>query len=417
MLVRGIAAAKAKDKEEARFYLNWALRREPTPDQRADAWLWLSEVSDDPAEQRGYLEQILAENMAHPQARRKLAVLDGRLNPADIVDPDRLAPAPAAPGGPAAARRFVCPTCGGRMTYSPDGAALICEYCESRQAAGQPGAFDEQDFVVALATARGHRPPEAARWLKCRACNAEFVLAPATLSVTCPYCESAYVVETAETRELIPPTAVLPFAVTHDQARYAAAQWLARHADEGPPRAIHGLYLPAWTFDLQLEIRWTRVVRDEYRTRTETGTEARFFDDLLVPGRRSLPRPLAETVPHYPLADLRPYDASYLADWPAEVYSVAVGDASLDARSRALDEARAQVRALLADGSADLKLTPANLYVTSYKLVLLPIWVAHYTVEGRAYTVAVNGHTGKARGERPPSGARKVWNWLLGEDD
>jgi len=50
-------------------------------------------------------------------------------------------------------------------------------------------------------------------------------------------------------------------------------------------------------------------------------------------------------------------------------------------------------------------------------LVLLPAWLAHYTVEGRTYAVAVNGRSGVARGERPPSGARKVWNWLLGEDE
>jgi hypothetical protein len=112
---------------------------------------------------------------------------------------------------------------------------------------------------------------------------------------------------------------------------------------------------------------------------------------------------------------LRPYDPRYLADWPAEVYSVTVADASLDARSLALERARAEVQAALSLDEGELTLTPSSLYVTSYKLILLPMWLAHYTADGETYAVAVNGQTGAARGERPASGARKVWNWLMGE--
>ena len=64
LLVRGVAAAKtgqARDKEEARFYLEWVLRRDDaTSDQKASAWLWLSQIEDDPKKKRDCLENVLA---------------------------------------------------------------------------------------------------------------------------------------------------------------------------------------------------------------------------------------------------------------------------------------------------------------------------------------------------------------------
>src|SRR5512142_3343418 len=99
LLVRGIAAFKARDFGEARHYLEWLLRLEPPMDQRLDALMCLVEISHEPAEQHSLLEDALALNPADPRARRRLAILDGRLDPAKVVDPDKLAP-PIPPPNP-----------------------------------------------------------------------------------------------------------------------------------------------------------------------------------------------------------------------------------------------------------------------------------------------------------------------------
>ena len=77
LLVRGIAAAKTKDIDEARFYLEWVLRTDANRQQRIKAWYWLSEISDDPAEKRDLLENILVHEPGHAEARRSRAILDG----------------------------------------------------------------------------------------------------------------------------------------------------------------------------------------------------------------------------------------------------------------------------------------------------------------------------------------------------
>ncbi len=131
LLTQGIAAAKAKDRKQARSFLERAARREDADrDQQATAWLWLSEISDDPAEKRRCLENTLACDMYHPLARRGLAILDGRLKPEDIIQPDntirRLKPQETRPSE---VRRYVCTKCGGRMSLDTGRHMLRCDYC------------------------------------------------------------------------------------------------------------------------------------------------------------------------------------------------------------------------------------------------------------------------------------------------
>src|SRR6185295_8650113 len=124
LLILGIAAAKDGRRDEARRYLELCLLNDPQTDTRLQAWRYLAEVSDNTAEKRDYLDRVLAVDPTDGTARRALAILDGRLNPSDVVNPDRIAPGLAAHSvgvqtdgsSPAGAERLSCPRCGsGRM--------------------------------------------------------------------------------------------------------------------------------------------------------------------------------------------------------------------------------------------------------------------------------------------------------------
>jgi predicted RNA-binding Zn-ribbon protein involved in translation (DUF1610 family) len=393
LLVRGVAAARDGAKGEARRYLEWALRLDPTSAQRIDAWLWLNEVSDDPGEKRSYLEKILSCEPTHAEAWRKLAILDGRLDPADIIDPDNLPViAPGAPR-PAQARQFTCPHCGGRMVFTPDGASLTCEYCAQHPQAGAlegDGAVDEQDFVLALATAKGHTRPVAAHCLKCRDCGASFVLGAEKLSFACPYCASVYVVEQTEVREVVPPEAVIPFGLTRDQARHAIRKWLAaEELDAASMTSLSGVYLPMWTFDIDVVL-----------------SDKRFLaDDVLAFASDTLPDRLAPVVRGFDLDALVPYDSGYLADWPAEMYDISMADASIKARARV----RTSVARRFGGRLEDFGPSVARLAVMSFKLIVVPLWTARYRCQEGQYAILVNGQTGAVCGEKP---ARGLQGWL-----
>jgi len=417
LLVRGIAAAKANSKDEARFYLRWVL---DAPDAETDhiieAWRALAQVSDDPKEKRECLEHVLARTPADPEARRELAVLDGHLQSADIVNPARLPVAGAQPVAPT--RRYVCTQCGGAMAFTPEGNALTCEYCGQHQWLGDLNGDDailvEQNLIAALATAKGHSKPTATRAIQCQGCGASFVLAPHTLAANCAYCGAAYVVERIETRELIEPDGVVPFALNRDQALRALLGWfraekLSLRGNPVPPR---GVYLPVWTFDLAGEIGWTCLQEENEVWRAASGSRVVYENDLCVAASHSLSAPLLAAINTFPLDALAPYDARYLVDWAAETYTIAVSDASLVARWRVFEREKKAIRNTMLRRYKDLQVSSARLTVESYKLILAPVWIAHYRMQGKQYAIVINGRTGEVRAEKRARGVRKFLGWL-----
>jgi len=423
LLTRGIAAAKDGAKEEARFFLEWALRLDPPPAQCVKAWWWLSEISDDEVEQQDLVKRILVCDPVHPQARRKLALLEGRLEAEEIVDPENLVfSVPAAPES-GRAQQFTCSRCGGRMTYTPDGESLTCEYCERQRAltgsSGRSGEVEKGDFIVALATAEGHGHPVAMRALSCEACGAHFVLSPETLSFACPYCASVYVVDQAQTRDLVPPKGVVPFSVTRRQAEQKAQAWLRSHQIDLSRQRLNlaGVYLPAWTFDVGGRVTWQEVMPDEDRAFSADwgvveGSEAVNEDDLLVPATHTLPSVLARTAYDFHREHLVPYDPGYLADWPAEMYTISAADASLVARRQALR--RAEDRTRRKRPGRDIQVSSSGMGIVAFRLVLVSVWLGRLTIQGRDHVVVVNGRTGVAGGEKPLGGIQKWLSRLLG---
>ena len=127
LLRSGIIEGRAGNKDVARRYLDRAIYMSSDHDAMAEAWFWMSQITDDPVGKRKALENCLSNDLQHARARRALAILDGKLKADEIVNPDKL---PRAPEGlhQAEAQRFMCPKGGGRMTFAPDGRSLVCEY-------------------------------------------------------------------------------------------------------------------------------------------------------------------------------------------------------------------------------------------------------------------------------------------------
>jgi DNA-directed RNA polymerase subunit RPC12/RpoP len=409
LLVRGIAEAKAGEVDLARLHLQRMLRLDPSPEQQERALLWLSRISSDPAERRGYLERLLLQNPTHPAARRELAILEGRLDRDDIVDPDRISQETPDTPQPIESRRFVCHKCGGRMSFTPEGKGLECAYCGHRQtllkALEQGAMVEEQDFTAALATARGHTQPVATQLLTCESCGASFTLRPEILSSNCPYCGSAHVV-TTDSQPVIPPEAVVPVRVTREEARQAVKEWFAEEGLDVRAETPDGVYFPIWTFDISGEIPWQCLerVNDEWVPRR--GSQVVYEDDWMVPASHALPAALTEVVAGFRSHETAPYEARYLADWPTETYQIPVSDASLVARWQILDAARTKIEHGRIRRTKDLTLTSTRFAIDSFKLLLVPLWIARYRMEGESFTVVINGRTGEITGERPPRGIR-----------
>ncbi|MCX7854825.1 MAG: hypothetical protein N2556_02415 [Anaerolineae bacterium] len=399
-LVRGIAAAEAGEKEEARRYLEQVQWCNPTWEQRMEAWLWLSRISDNPAEKRAYLENVLAVDPTHSEARRELAILQGRLKPEEVIDPNRFTIAAPAEPQPAQAREFACPRCGGRIVYDPQG-QLACEYCGQRPipstgTAAKGWSITEQDFILTLATAKGHTRPVATRCLRCNSCGASFILPPETLSFVCPYCDSSLALEQAEMQELVPPAAMVLFSLNQDQVKQIIARWVQAEKLTNAVRVtpLVGVYFPVWTFDI-----WSTFVERSEDDQCLPEREISLINDVPVPASRSLPESLANAVCYFDPAGLIPYQEHYLAGWMATTYQISPADASLIARQKVIASLRGLGKVMLS--------------VESCKLILLPLWIGRCREKGQRYTIIVHDQARTVHTNRPERKGPRWLSWLM----
>jgi hypothetical protein len=265
LLRNGIIEAKAGNKDSAHRYFDRATYMSSDHQVMAEAWFWMSQVTDNPAEKRQALENCLSNDLGHARARRALAILDGKIKPDEIINPDAV---PAAPAhlSQADAQRFMCPKCGGRMNFAPDGQSLVCEYC-SRNQALHTQASRQSRRISSLPWQP--RADMISRWRN-RSFNARDAAHNSScpqdqLSAVCVYCGSPHVINLEKSKDLIAPDGIIPFAFDQKHAVQLLIRWVEGNQIKPekqvePPR---GLYLPLWTFDLGGVIDYTGEMVDQ----------------------------------------------------------------------------------------------------------------------------------------------------------
>ncbi|HCR71155.1 MAG TPA: hypothetical protein DIW23_06920 [Anaerolineae bacterium] len=411
LLRTGIIEVKAKHFDSARRYLDRAIYMARSHDVIAEAWFWMSEAVETKEEKRKALENCLSHDLRHTRARRSLAILEGKIKADELINPDQL---PDAPDGlrKTDAQRFMCPKCGARMSFAPDGSnALVCDYCTTQHALGIGAkSEDEKDFIVAMATMKGHGKPLQEQAFHCNGCGAEFILPPEQISANCVYCDSPHVVNLEKTKDLLAPDAILPFTVDNKQATKYLIDWVEKNKIK-PEKKVElprGLYLPLWTFDIGGSIEYTGEVyetQDEFLGERKQRKIVRvkdeypiIVDDYPIPASRKLSSVFLELIPSFDLKQLKPYDPRYLAGFPAEIYDVPMADASLDARSQAFNHYKKELP-YLTDNANIIRTSSANIMVESFKLNLLPVWMTEIPFGGREHLVLINGQNGQVESD------------------
>jgi len=410
LLRTGIIEAKAGNKDTARRYLDRAIYVASAPDVLAETWYWMSEVTEEPGDKRKALENCLSHDLQHARARRSLAILDGKLKADEVINPDQLPPVPEGLRK-TDAQRFMCPKCGGRMSFAPDGGSLVCEYCTRNQAL-TTGPANEKDFIVAMATARGHGKPLQEQVFHCNGCSAEFILPPKQISSSCVYCDSPHVVSLEKTKDLLAPDAIIPHAFKQKRATQLLIEWVEGNGIT-PEKKVdqpRGLYLPLWTFDIGGAIDYTGEMieneeitfggRGQQKVVRVTDQYPVMVDDLPLPASRKTSAVFLKLIPTFEMKSAKPYDPRYLASWPAEIYDVPMADASLDARSQAYARYKQNLPSMLGDIKI-IRTSSANLAIESFKLNLLPVWMTEIPFDGREHLVLINGQNGAVASDLP----------------
>jgi hypothetical protein len=335
-----------------------------------------------------------------------------------------------------AQQKHSCPACGAEAVWNPGKQALICPFCGTVSPAkldADTGKIAEHDLVEALRgignDQRGWQIEK--RYVKCQSCRAISVLDPARQAQRCEFCGSAQLVAYEQSRESFRPESLLPFKVSEDRARdgiraWYGRLWLAPNAlkRRALTDTVKGIYLPYWTFDAKVDATWTAEAGHYYYT-TETYTDGsgrlqsrqvqhvrwepaagsltHVFDDDLVCASVGVHPELLRGIEPFPTAELKPYDAGYVAGWVVERYQIDLIAAAKAARD-AMDAQLRQMCAAQIPGDTYRNLeVRANYSAQTFKHILAPVWLLTYNFGSKAYQAAMNGFTGAIKGEYPKS--------------
>ncbi len=346
---------------------------------------------------------------------------------------------------PADEYRFPCDNCGSDFRYDPEHDQLTCDHCGNTQNinAGpwRGGTLRELDFRAAVAGEMPDTEIEETRVVSCPNCGAQTEFDQSVHSAECPFCATPVVTDTGLHRH-IKPKGLLPFSFDERTARDKMTDWLGSlwfapnglqdYARNG--RSMSGIYVPYWTFDADTNSSYTgsrgthyyetkTVMRDgkrkqvrvrKTRWRAASGRVARFFDDVLVLGSKSLPKKYTDALEPWDLSEMEPYQPQYLAGFRAEGYQIELEDAFVEARAYMDRVIHRDVKFDIGGDEQRVKSVDTQIGTLTFKHVLLPVWMAAYKYRGKTYRFVVNGRTGRVQGERPYSAIKIAIAVILG---
>ncbi len=336
---------------------------------------------------------------------------------------------------------FKCPNCDGAIEFDSGLQKMKCPYCDSEFELDTLRQYDEAlkseptdnmnwDSLAGNEWTEGET--EGLRVYSCNSCGGEIVGDETTGASECPFCGNP-VIMTGQFSGSLKPDLVIPFKLD----KKAAIEALKKHykgkvllpkvfQKENRIQEVKGVYVPFWLFgaDADGQVRYAatkvRHWEDSEYEYTETShykvirAGSLGFDDVPVDGSTKMEDALMESIEPFDLSDAVDFQTAYLSGYFADKYDV-------DAEN-SIERANDRIRRTTEDTFASTVLgyttvtptsTNINLQNGTAKYALYPVWLLNTKWNGKNYTFAMNGQTGRLVGDLPmDKGA--YWRWFLG---
>ena len=329
-----------------------------------------------------------------------------------------------------------CPNCGAALQFDPVTGGLTCRFCEYKEEiretideAGEEKKAEELDLFSETNT-EGYDWGAKNKVVICKSCGAESIYDELQIADVCPYCGSNQVMQASEDVKTLAPGGVVPFRIDDKQAGNLFAKWIKgkffcpkQAKESAKPEAFKGVYLPYWTYDADTDSKYSarygidRETKDrDGNTHKETdwhqtfGVYRKFFDDVLVFGSKRYEKDLMARIEPFDTAENKAYQPKYLEGFTAERYSIGLKDgwtAATEKMHKQIEsDVREEVRRKYNADHVDQVQIETAFRKTTYKYLLLPVWMSAFTYKNKIYRFLVNGQSGKVGGKTPVSGIR-----------
>ena len=341
-------------------------------------------------------------------------------------------------------KHYPCSSCGADLLFEPKDGMLTCPYCGHREAIPESAAqVEEQSFEQHLTIRPEQLTQLAANALevKCQSCGATAIFMPPEVAGRCEFCGVQIVAQPRSADPILTPGGVLPFCIAQQQAsadlkHWLSSRWFAPNDLKrfAQPEAIHGVYLPFWTYDINTVTYYTGQ-RGEHYYETETyyeqdaqgnqvartrqvqhtrwypasGTVLGAWDDVLIPATRSLTTEHLVALEPWDLVELKPYNPAFLSGFKAQRYQVDLAEGFDRAKETIAPTIESDVRSDIGGDEQQIDSIDTNYRDVTFKHLLLPVYAGAYRFNGKLFQIVVNGRTGEIQGDRPYS----VWKIAL----
>ncbi len=320
-----------------------------------------------------------------------------------------------------------CPDCGSQLLYGGGKKELLCGKCGYKRAL-QRGS----DQVVERALLQGTNfdPFSKGKWPNinahvCGECKAVYAMYDGTTLDICPMCAQSNVAPSSSFPEsAILPKEILPFTIPRHRAQKILRKFFMRRRPWLlPPALFHTLreerlrqvYVPVYLFEVYVRASWKakagfRIpvagkgqIEEKEVWEPVTGYWEHFFEDQLVMVSHKIQGGLFGEINDFPIRDFVNYDPRYLESFPAEISTKDPKDSAKEVE-KVIDAHLKEVAKKNIKGEKIEELAIlAERQAITFRVALLPMWVASFSYYGRSFQYLINGHTGKLAGQKPLS--------------
>ena len=315
---------------------------------------------------------------------------------------------------------YTCPCCGAPLAYGGASGKLECASCGNNYELDAIQAMDAAESADQLEFRRGGEAfgeGDAAQMQAfiCKGCGAELMTEDTTTATECPYCGSPTILPD-RIQGGVKPEKVIPFKLTKEQAQkqfeaYFKGKRLLPNIflkSRNRIAEMRKLYVPYWLFDCEAR---ANIVYDAEKRSTERRGEWEIthtrhylvqrsgrmaFDSIPVDGSEKLDNRITESLEPYDLSAAVPFQPAVLAGALADHADVEAADCEKRAVER-VENSISQAMRDTVSGYSSVSERSRSIHSDNGTAtpVLMPVWLITTQKEGKTYTFAINGQTGK----------------------
>lgn len=313
---------------------------------------------------------------------------------------------------------FRCENCGGVMEFDPATQKMKCPHCgtekDVRDMKIEDVNFSHQDFKV----------------FKCSSCGAELMTDENTTSTFCSYCGNATLIESRVTGENA-PTYIIPFKHKKEDAIEEFRKWCKKgiltpniFKNSTTVEKVSGIYVPFWLFDVDGDLQasgqctkvryssdseYNYVHTSYYHVHRDINAN---FVKIPADASKKMDDDVMDKLEPFYYDEMQEFNMAYLSGYLSEKYNMDFEVLMPRIKQRAdeyMDTFLARELAMYDGRSVS---NNKNVRLNNAVYAVLPVWVLNYRYQGKNYTFAMNGQTGRIVADLPWS-RKKAAIWFV----